>query len=121
VSKSYVGKIAETMHRLLWENIIEEWLSKLMIQVPVLGWPVIRDVVLFLVDRWLVEPMFLIASRWGVFTSIDWKNNEIYDSYRQEAVKLIGAQDQDVWPEPDRKAFKDAARKLVRFNIRSAT
>lgn len=120
MAKSYIEKLSETMHRILWENILEEWLTKLMITVPVLGWPVIKDIVLYLVDTYIVEPLFIALTRWGVFTQIDWKNNEIYAAYRQEAVKLIGAQDQAEWPELDRKAFKDAARKLVRFNIRAA-
>lgn len=107
------------MHRLLWTNLLKEWASGLIKTVPVLGWPVINNIFLYLVDTYLVEPLFIALSRFGVFTSIDWQNDEIYNSYKSEAVKLIGTQDKDVWPEIDRKAFRDASRNLIKFHIRS--
>ncbi len=119
MSQSYVEKVSDTMHRLLWDNLIEEWIAGLIKTIPVLGWPVISNVFLYLVESYLVEPLFTALSRFGVFTSIDWQNDAIYTAYKAEAIKLVGAQDKDEWPEVDRKAFKDAARNLVRFHFKS--
>jgi len=114
---SRVDKVQETMQRILWDNILEDFLSNLMLAYPVLGWPVFREIILLLVEKFIVKQLFTVLARWGVFTSIDWQNEVIYEAYKSEAIRLVGAQEKDDWPEHERKAFKDAARKLARFNI----
>ena len=102
------------MSRLLWDNILRGYLASMTKAVPILGWPVINNVFLYLIENYLIDPLFNELSRYGVFTSIDWKNTEQYAAYRQEAVKLIGAQNGE-WP--DREKFKNAARNLIRFDV----
>lgn len=115
MNQSRVDKVADTMHRLLWENVLRDWVAKLLVTVPVLGWPVFNQVFLFLVDNYLVEPLFKELSRWGVFTSIDWKTDEQYQAYKEQALALVAAQGQDDWP--GREEFKNAARNLIRFHL----
>lgn len=105
------------MNRLLWENILQQFLdSYLIAQSPILGWAPIRNTIDFLVDHYVAEPLFSILVTWGVFTSIDWKTKEVYDSYEKAALTLIHTQG-DIWDDKDRKAFKDAARELIRFSF----
>ena len=123
MATSYVDKVTERMHELLWQNILEEWLTvQLPILLPWLAWPIIGPIANKLIrdaiDNYLAEPLFTLLSRFGVFTSIDWKEDSIYDAYEVEAKKLVIAQDGDTWSEKDEKDFTDAARKLIRFNLK---
>lgn len=103
------------MHRLLWDNILQE------LMVAVLGSalqiPLVADIATLLIDRFIAEPLFEILTRWGVFISIDWKNEEIYSAYEKQAESIIDLQDKEEWNNEDRKRFKDAARALIQFNI----
>ena len=114
------------MHELLWDNILEEWLTvQLPLLLPFLAWPlvgplasrVIRDAI----DNYLAAPLFTILSRFGVFTSIDWKEDAIYEAYEKEATALVLAQDGDTWSEEDETNFTNAARKLIKFNLKFAS
>jgi len=102
------------MQKLLWENILRSYVVSITKAVPFLGWPVINNVFIFVLEEYLVEPLFNELARYGVFTSIDWKNTEQYAAYRQEAVKLVASQGGE-WT--DRESFKNAARSLIRFHI----
>jgi hypothetical protein len=112
-----VDKVSKMMQRLLWENSLRAVVEKVLITVPVLGWPVFKDVFLYLIDTYFVEKMFDELSRWGVFVSIDWKTEEQYQAYLSRAKDLVEQQTTPVWSEGDRKAFKDAARDLIRFHL----
>lgn len=116
---SQVERVTDIMHRLLWNNILEVWVSGILRPVPVVGLPVIRSIVMWLIDKFVVVPLFEILVRYGVFTSIDWGTEEVYNAYEAEAKKIVGMQDAEEWPENERKAFRDAARKLIHFELPS--
>lgn len=118
MSKSYIEQKTDLMTRLLWENILQELFESWLVTLPFLGWPVIRNVVVWFVENYLVEKLFKIATRWGVFTSIDWQNEKVHKEYSKQADKLIAAQNVGEWDPDDRKKFKEAARNLIRFNLR---
>ena len=117
---SQVERVTDAMNRILWDNLLRDFLHGLFASVPVLGWPVISDLILMFFDKFVMMRLFNVLATWGVFTSIDWKNDEIYSAYKAEAIKLVAMQDRPDWPDVERKAFKDAARKLVHFNISSS-
>jgi len=119
VSQSYNQRLTDTVHQLIWNNVIEKYIAKLMITVPVLGWPVIRDVVLYLADKYLVEPLLLFMVTLGVNLNIDSINAEAYKAYGLEARKMIGAQESGVWNPIDREEFRRAAKKLINITLRS--
>lgn len=122
MAKSYVDKVTDTMHQLLWDNILEELVKVSLPALPGVGPffanPIVNSIVRWAIDEFLFEPLLKLLTRWGVFTSINWQNAEIYAAYEKEAIKLVGLQDKDVWSPEDEKAFTDAARKLIVFNIR---
>lgn len=111
------------MHSLLWDNILEDFFFVSLASIPIVGkilaFPGVRPLVEHLVEKYITERLFEILTRWAVFTSIDWGNSQVYNAYENEAEKLIDLQDKDEWSKEDEKRFKDAARKLIRFNLRS--
>ena len=111
------------MHRLLWVNILSEGVRAALLTIPFAQWffklKPVQDLILYLIDEYIVEPVFLLLVRFGVFTSIDWQNEATYRAYEKEAEKLIPLQDKEEWNEADRKKFRDSARSLIRFNLRS--
>lgn len=113
---SHVEAISESMKRLLWNSILQELLTVWLRTIPFFGWPVVKDVVIWFVETQLAEPLFIILSRWGVFTSIDWQNSAIYAEYEKEAKLLITHPDE--WTKEDRRRFKDAARRLIRLTLK---
>ncbi len=124
MAKSYVEKVTDTMHQLLWNNILREFVYISIPTIPVVGQvfliPVVGkvflDIVMKLIETYLEYPLFLILSRRGVFTSIDWKEDKIYNAYEVEAKKVVLAQDKDAWDPKERKEFRDAARALIRYS-----
>src|SRR5574343_961145 len=119
---SYVEKVAKTMHQLLWQNMLRELVTVSLAQTPVLGvffsLPPVQFLIMIFIEKYFEKPMFTILSRFGVFTSIDWKNEEQYNEYELQAKKLVPLQDKEEWNEADRKLFKDAARSLIRFHLK---
>lgn len=118
MGESYVERVANTMYSLFWESVIMPKIKALMLTVPVLGWPVISDVVIYLFEKYVSRPLFLELSRWGVFTSIDWGGDDIYSAYKKEAEKLVQAQGGEVWNETDRKRFSEAAKRLIVLHLK---
>ncbi len=118
MSESYVERISSTMHRLLYINIIEPQLKLFLVGVPILGWPVIRDIILYAINTYLIEELFLSLTRFGVFTSIDWENDKQYEAYKSQAIRIIGMQDRMEWPKNDREEFKKSARALINFHVK---
>jgi len=122
-NKSHIEKKSEMMHSLLWDNILEDFFFVSLASIPIVGkilaFPGVRPLVEHLVEKYITERLFEILTRWAVFTSIDWGNSQVYNAYENEAEKLIDLQDKDEWSKEDEKRFKDAARKLIRFNLRS--
>ncbi len=120
---SYVEKVADTMKLLLWDNILEELVSVTLPTLPLVGpffaVPIVNKITLYLVQEFIAEPLFLIMSRFGVFTSIDWREDAIYKAYEVQAERLVPLQDKDVWDEKDRKEWRDAARELIVYNLKS--
>jgi hypothetical protein len=115
--KSKVENVTDTIRRLVWETLARKWLEGLMLTVPVLGLPIIRNVVLYLFETYVLDALFQELARWGVFQSIEWKNEAQYNKYKSEALKLVEAQALPEWPAKEREAFKNAARELIHFNI----
>lgn len=117
---SKVTDVSDVMRKLIWNGVVEAWVRKMMIAVPVLGWPVVKDVFLYLVETYLVGPVFEELARFGVFTSIDFRDEHQYQAYRKEAEKIIALQESSAdWKAEERKAFRDAARNLIVFNLAS--
>lgn len=108
---------------LLWNNILEEFFFVSLASIPIIGkilnFPGVKGIVSYLVEKYVAERLLNILVRWGVFTSIDWGNAAIYRAYEVEAEKLVSLQDKEVWDQEDERKFKDAARKLIRLNLRS--
>lgn len=129
MAKSYVEKVTDMMHQLVWNNVLREWVYYSLPLIPVVGkvflFPVfgkfLLDIVMKLIETYLEYPLFLILSRWGVFTSIDWKEDKIYNAYEKEAKKLLPLQDKEEWNKADEKAFTDAARALIRLNLKPSS
>jgi hypothetical protein len=119
---SYVENVQNMMNRLLWDNLLEEWIRGVLLTVPVFSWPIIGPIASKLlrdfIEDHLIDPLFNALSRFGVFTSIDWQNQQIYAAYYEEAIKLVPLQEKEVWSPEDERKFTDAARKLIRFNLK---
>ncbi len=126
MAKSYVEKVQNTMHELLWNNMLREFVYVSIPTIPVVGqiflFPVfgkiLLDILMKLIETYIELPLFLILARWGVFTSIDWQEDKIYKAYEAEAIKLVPLQDKDVWDPEDEKRFTDAARNLIKLNLK---
>lgn len=132
MTKSYVDQRTDIMHQLLWDNILREFVRVEMVALPlvipgvgpllsgILSTPPIQEIVLFLISRYLEVPLFRLLVRWGVFTSVDWKEDAIYNAYEATATRLLpelgGKPDKD-WTPEDEKAFEDAAADLIRLHI----
>lgn len=122
MAKSYIEQKMEMMHRLLWTNILRQWVEMALWTIPYIGpflkLPVIDDIVMWAIETYLEKPLFLILTRWGVFTTVDWQETKIYNEYEKQAEKLVKAQENPTWDPKDRGEFRNAARALIRFNIR---
>lgn len=118
MSESYVERVARTMHRLFWESVILPKIKALLVTVPVLGWPVVSDVVIYLFEKYVSEPLFNELAAWGVFTSIEWGGDDVYSDYKKEAEKLVQAQSGEVWNEAERRKFKEVAKRLIILHFR---
>lgn len=119
MADSQVDTVASAIHRLVWNVMLEKVIAKLLLAVPFLGWPIIKDIFIGLLDKYLLMPLFEEGARWGIFTSIDFKTDEEYNAYKDRAVELVGSQGEETWNEDSRKAFRDAARDLIVLHPRS--
>jgi hypothetical protein len=120
---SAVENLADTMHQLLWKGMIRNWVEVTMWTIPYVGpflkIPIIDTIVMTLIEVYLEKPLFVLAARFGLFTSINWGNMAIYRAYEVEAKKLVPLQQKDKWEESDRKVFRDTARDLIRIRLRT--
>jgi len=114
---SKVSDAADIMRKLLWTNLVKAWALKAITVVPFLGWPIVKDVFFFILEKTLIDDLFMELSRFGVFTSIDWQSNEEYEAYKKEAEKLVPLQSTPEWPLEERKKFREAASALIHFHI----
>lgn len=115
---SKVSDVSDVMRRLLWSNLVEAWARKMIATVPVLGWPVIKDVFFYLLENYLVEPLFTELARFGVFTHIDFRDDAQYQAYKKEALQVIEKQGtSEDWAKEERQAFRDAASNLIVFHL----
>lgn len=107
------------MKRLWWTNIIQVFIDVELQTIPGIGvyftLAPVKYLVHLLMDKWISYPLFNFLSRWGVFNSIDYQEEEIYQSYSVQADLLIAAQEKGQWNE--REDFKKAAKNLIRFHI----
>jgi len=111
------------MHQLLWTNLLESGVRAGLTAIPWLGqiltaFPPLMSIILYFISKYIEYPVFLMLTRFGVFTSIDWHEEAIYREYEKQAIKLIPLQEKETWDEADEKAFTDAARSLIRFNLK---
>ncbi len=128
---SYIDQKTQLMHQLLWNTILRQYVAielvALPLGIPVVGPfismclanPIIQGLVLDLISHYIEIPLFTLLCRWGVFTSVDWKEDSIYNAYEEQANKLLplqGKPAKDWTPEED-KAFSDAAANLIRLHI----
>lgn len=124
MAKSYVDQKLDLMHQLLWSNFLKEYVETTLWTIPwagpLLKIPFVDAVLMAVLENYLEKPLLKIVTRFGIFTSIDWQSAETYDAYEKQAEKLLAAQAAGEWDPTDRKAFRDAARSLIRFNIRTA-
>lgn len=115
---SKVSDVSDVMRKLLWKNVVEAWVRRAIVAIPVLGWSVFKDVFIFVVETYLVEPLFVELARYGVFTTIDFQNALQYDAYKKEAEKIIVLQDlSSDWKTEEREVFRNAARNLIVFHL----
>lgn len=118
---SQISDTAEVMRKLLWQNLVKAWAEKAVIVVPFLGWPVVKQVFFYLIETYLVDPLFVDLARFGVFTSIEWRDEIEYAAYKTEAQKVIVLQSlSSDWPKEEREVFKNAAKNLIRFHVATA-
>ncbi len=122
--QSYIEKQTDMMHQLLWKNLLEDGVRAAILGIPFVGpfltaFPPFMNILLFFISKYVEVPLFLALTRFGVFTSIDWQDQNVYNAYAAEAAKLIPLQDKDTWTSAEEKAFTDAARNLIRFHVRS--
>lgn len=119
---SYVEKVTDTMKKLLWDNLLEEFVIVELPLIPVIGpvfaIPLVNKLTVYFIQEYIAEPLLKVLTRFGIFTSIDWKEGAMYNEYEARAKKLISLQDKEVWNEEDRKAWRDAARALIHFNLK---
>lgn len=115
---SKVSDVSDVMRRLLWSNLVEAWARKMIATVPVLGWPIIKDVFFYLLENYLVEPLFTELARFGVFTHIDFRDDAEYQAYKKEAAIVIEKQGtSEEWTKEGKEAFKNAASNLIVLHI----
>jgi hypothetical protein len=120
---SYVEKKTDLMHQLLWSNFLKIWVETALWTIPVVGpflkIPFVDAIIMALIENYLEKPLFKIMVRWGVFTSIDWQEDGIYRAYEKQAETLLPLQEKSEWDPADREKFRNAARALIHFNLRS--
>jgi len=120
---SYVEKVTNIAHMILWDNILEEFISVSLPAIPYVGVvfanPIVNRLTLWFVDKYLAYPLFLLLCRKGVFVTIDWETEAQYNAYHEEAKKLVPLQEREHWDEDERKKFKEAAKNLIIYHIRS--
>ena len=130
---SYIDQKTDLVNQLLWTNLLRQWV---VIEVPIflatipvvgpflamaIGRGPILDFILWLLDKDIIWKFFDILVRWGVFTSIDWQEDAIYNSYATQADALLKviADPNGVFTPAQDKAFSDAADSLIEFHFKS--
>lgn len=83
----------------------------------------VQDLVLHLLDAEVVWKFFYILTRWGVFTSVDWQEEKIFDAYSKKAEELLPIikDPRGVFTPEQDKAFTDAADNLIELHLRGNT
>lgn len=120
---SAVENLADTMHQLLWKGMLRTWVETSLWLIPVVG-PILKvpffdAIVMAIIENYLEKPLFLLAARLGLFTSINWGEMSIYRAYETEAKKLLPLQGKTEWDPEERKVYRDTARDLIRIRLRT--
>ncbi len=131
---SYIDQKTDMMHQLLWNNILRQFAATALplafAWIPIVGpiiaamlaTPFFNAIAMFFISKYIEVPLFYLLVRWGVFTSVDWKEDAIYNAYEAQAERLLplhGKPEKD-WTPQDEKDFADAADALIRFHIPGA-
>lgn len=129
---SYVAQLSDLMDQLLWTNILREYVAvelvALPLAIPVVGGAIsaflaldpVQAIILKLIESFVAMPLFTLLVRWGVFTSVDWKEDAIYDAYQTQAQALLpthGTTPPALWTPEQDKAFSDAADNLIELHV----
>lgn len=130
--ESYIDQKTDMMHQLLWNNILREFvgvaLPMLFLPIPWVGpfiagalsTPIFRTIALTLISHYIEVPLFRLLVKWGVFTSVDWKEDGIYNAYEKEAIRLLpqlGGKPEKDWTADDEKKFADSSANLIEFHV----
>lgn len=122
MSDSFIEAKAEMMRLLLWNNIAKRFVESYLPTLPGVGFifalPVVKDLIWYLFETYVLDPLFLEMTRFGVFVSIEWENEAQQRAYEAEAIKLVPLQDKEIWDEEDKKKFDDAALNLIAFHLK---
>lgn len=102
---------------LVWDGLVRLALSALFSFVPVLGWPVINQIVTWIVMHF-AEQLYDAGKLAIDFQRIAFKNKELEREFTKAAIELRGALDAGGADSADYRRLRDAHKKALSDLIR---
>jgi len=105
-----------SIRALVFDVVLKRAIEAAVKSVPFLGWPVVNQVVTYIVKKILVE-LYEELSRFVSFTLIDWKTKQQQQDYEEAVAKYKAAQESANAEQVKQaqETFKSTLRDLIRL------